>query len=106
MFSFSGVTFVLFCFVFVFLLSLKSWPFVELFFDTHAPRQSHAASLQLSVSSFVLFCFVSLEMSFFPSILVPLPFHLCMESTPYVFSLRMVFFYVVLRCVSVDGHLL
>ena len=34
-------------------------------------------------------------MSFFPSILVPLPFSLCMESTPYVFAFRMVFFYLV-----------
>ena len=42
---------------------------------------------------FVLFS--SLEMSLFPSIFVPLLFSLCMESTSYVFSFPMVFFYVV-----------
>ena len=40
-------------------------------------------------------CFVSLEVSLFPSIFVPLPFFLCMESTSYVFPLRMVLFYLV-----------
>ena len=39
---------------------------------------------------FFLF-FGSLEMSLFPSIFVPFPFSLCLESTPYVFSLRIVF---------------
>ena len=33
--SFSGVTFVLFCFVFVFMLSLKPLPFVQSSFDMH-----------------------------------------------------------------------
>ena len=56
MLSFSGVTFVLFCFV-------------------------TAASFFVSVSSFLFLC-------------VPLPLSLCMmESTSYVFSFRMVFFY-------------
>ena len=36
--SFSGVTFVLFCFVFVLMLSLKPRPFVQLSFDMQAPR--------------------------------------------------------------------
>ena len=35
--------------------------------------------------------FVYLEMSFFPSTLVPLPSSLCMASTAYVLSFRMVF---------------
>ena len=39
------------------------------------------------------FLFVYMEMSPFPSIFfVPLPFPLCMESTSYVFSFRVVFF--------------
>ena len=38
--------------------------------------------------------FVS-EMSLFSSIFVQLPFSLCMESTSYVFLLRMMFFYFV-----------
>ena len=36
--SFSGATFVLFCFVFVFMLSLKPRPFVQSFFDMQASR--------------------------------------------------------------------
>ena len=36
--SFSGVTFVLFCFVFVFMLSLKPRPIVQSSFDMQAPR--------------------------------------------------------------------
>ena len=36
--SFSGVTFVLFCFVFVFMLSLKPRPFVRSSFDMQALR--------------------------------------------------------------------
>ena len=39
--------------------------------------------------------FVSLEMSLFRAFFVPSPFSLCMESTPYVLSFRMVFFYLV-----------
>ena len=57
--SFSGVTFVSFCFVFVFMLSLKPWPFVQSSFDM-AP-DSHACF-------FLLFPFVYLEVSLFPSI--------------------------------------
>ena len=40
----SGVTFVMFCFAFVFLLSLKPRPFFQSFFDTHALRQPNAVS--------------------------------------------------------------
>ena len=36
--SFSGVTFLLFCFIFVFMLSLKPRPFVQSSFDMQAPR--------------------------------------------------------------------
>ena len=36
--SFSGVTFVLFCFAFVFMLSLKPRSFVQSSFDMQAPR--------------------------------------------------------------------
>ena len=36
--SFSGVMFVLFCFVFVFMLSLNPRPFVQPSFDMQAPR--------------------------------------------------------------------
>ena len=49
----------------------------------------------------VLFVFVSPFFCFFgddvvfPSIFVPLPFYLCTESTSYVFSFRVVFFYLV-----------
>ena len=42
--SFAGVRFVLFCFVFVFFISLKPWHFVQSFFDMHAPRQPHAVT--------------------------------------------------------------
>ena len=58
--SFSGVTVVLFCFVFVFLLSLKPRLFVQSLLDIHAPRQPHAVPQQLSAPFFcffVLFCF-------------------------------------------------
>ena len=55
MLSFSGVTFVLFCFVSFFLLSLKPRPFVHrsLFFN-HALRQPHAVT---TVCVLFRFCF-------------------------------------------------
>ena len=43
----------LFRFLFVFLRSLKPRSFVRPFFDMYAPRQSHADTIQPSVSSFV-----------------------------------------------------
>ena len=44
-----------FCFVFVFLVLSKPRPFAQSFLDMHAPRQPHATTQQLSMSSFVLF---------------------------------------------------
>ena len=55
----------MFCFVFVFLLSSKPWPFVQSFFDMRAPRQSHAVTLQLSVSFFFSFFFLFLRRCIF-----------------------------------------
>ena len=61
---FSGLTFVLFCFVFVFMLSLKPRPFVQSSFDMQAsPDDSHTCFFSLFFSFFVY-----LEMSLFPSI--------------------------------------
>ena len=90
-----------FCFVFVFVLSLKSrGPSLNRssFFDMHASRQPHV---------FVHFPFF-LEMSLFPSIfLFHLPFSRCMESRSYVFPFRMVFFYLIttswIYCISLLG---
>ena len=59
---FSGVAFVLFCFVFVSMLLLKPRPFVQSSFDMQAPR------LASRVSFFVFSPLVYLEMSLFPSI--------------------------------------
>ena len=56
----------LFCFCFVLLLS-KPRPFVQSFFDMHAPQQPHAVTEQLSVSFFVVVA--SLEISLFPRIM-------------------------------------
>ena len=88
--SFSGVTFVLFCFVFVFMLSLKSRSFVQSSFvqssfDMQAPRNPHV--FLSSSFSFNLFGDIAFSEYFF----VPLPFSLCIESTSYVLSFRMVF---------------
>ena len=76
MLSFSGVTFVLFCFVFVFLLSQKPRPFVQSFFVLPyacAPTATRSYLTTVCVLFLLLFLpfFVSLEMSFFPSIFVP-----------------------------------
>ena len=60
---------------------------------------SHRSYLTTVSASF--FVFVSLlffffsKMTLFPSMFVSLPFSLCMESTSYVFSFRVVFFYLV-----------
>ena len=51
----------MFCFIFVFILSLKPRPFVQSFFDVQAPRQPHV------FFSFFLFV-VLLEMSLSSSI--------------------------------------
>ena len=87
--SFSGVTFVLFCFVFVFKISLKPRPFVQSSFDMQA---GHPIATRVSL----FFIFVYLGMSlffrfFFGTIAV---FSLYGEyNTSYVLiSFRMVFF--------------
>ena len=86
--SFSGVIFVLFCFVFVFMVSLKPRPFVQSSFDFRR-SDSHTCFFL----SFSLFLFIIWRCRFFLVFLVPLPLSLCMESTSYVLSFRMVFFY-------------
>ena len=84
--SFSGVTFVLCCHVFVLMLSLKPRPFLQSFFDMQAPRLPRVSFL------FPLFIW---RCRFFQVFFVPFPLSLCMESTSYVLSFRMVLFYVV-----------
>ena len=81
--SFSGVTFVLFCFVFVFMLSLKPRrPFVQSSFDMQAPRYPHVF---LYFVSFCLFGDVVFSEYFFVPLLL---LFLCMESMSYVLSSR------------------
>ena len=58
----------------------------------HPDNHTHADTVANNGVCLYWFFFVSLEMSLFPSIFVPLSFHFCMESTSYVFSFRMVFF--------------
>ena len=82
--SFSGVTFVLFCFVFVSMLPLKPRLFVQSPFDMQAPRYSHT----------------HVDIAFSESFFLPFPLSLCMGSilTYVVRSFlpdRMVFFYLV-----------
>ena len=83
--SFSGVTIVLFCFVFVFMISLKPRPFVQSTFDTCKCPDSHKCFFFLCVdvafSDFVLFY----------NFLYHSPLSLCMESTSYVLSVRRCF---------------
>ena len=92
--SFSGVTLVLFCFAFaLFLLSLKSRPFVQscvVLQYTCAPTATRSyialpASFFVFVSSF--FCFFG-DVAF-SEYFVQLLFSRCMESTSYAFSSRM-----------------
>ena len=87
--SFSGVTFILFCFVVVFFISMNSRPLVQSFFDMHTPRQPY-----MFLPFFLFSISVSLEMSLFSTLFVPLSFYLCMESTSYVFLFRVLFFYL------------
>ena len=77
---FSGVvTFVLFCFVF------RPYAFVE---------AVALCSAVLRYAAYV-FIFLSFFLSLFPSFFfVPFPLSLCIESTSYVLSFRMVFFYL------------
>ena len=78
--SFSGVTFVSFCFV-----------------------TTVSATFFVSISSFF---YVSLEMSLFRSIFWTITVFLRMESTSYVFSFRMVYFYLVTTGCIFDMSLL
>ena len=69
---FSGVTFVLLCFAFVFLAFSEAAVLRSIVLRSSiCMRPDSHAQLPLSSSFFV---FVSLEMSLFPSIFVPLPF--------------------------------
>ena len=85
--SFSGVTFILFCFVFVFMIYLQPRPFVQSFFDIQAPRQPH-----VFLSFFLLFIW---RCRFFRVFFVPFPLSLCMERMSYILSFRRMFFYLV-----------
>ena len=57
--SFSGVTFVLFCFVFVFMFSLKPRPFIQLSFDSApiATRVSSSLFGDVAFSEYLLYHF-------------------------------------------------
>ena len=94
--SFSGVvTFVLFCFVFVFFfLSLKPRPFAQAFFVLRYTINTIllSACFFVFVSSLFLFLW---KWRFFRVFLYHCRFSHCMESTSYVFSFRIVFFYLV-----------
>ena len=61
-------------------------------------------SLSVAFLVFVSFVFVSLEVSLFPGIIVPLPFSLCIERASYVFPFLMALFYLVVMswifCIS------
>ena len=83
---FSGVTFALVCFILTFMLTLKSRPYVQSSFDMRAPRKPRVllfSSCLFGDVAFSEYCFV------------PLLFSLCVGSTPYVLSFRMVFLYLV-----------
>ena len=82
---FSGVTFILFRFVFVFLLSLKPRPFVQSFFVLRYACVPTAT--RVFPFSFVFFFGA---VGFF-CIFVPLPFYLCVGSASYIFPFRVVF---------------
>ena len=86
--SFSGFPFVLFCFVFLIMFSLKPQPFVQSPFKCRRPDSHTRFFLSFSLL-FILRC------RFFRVFFVPLPFSLCMDSSSYVLSFRMVFFYLV-----------
>ena len=86
---FSSVTFVLFCFVSVFMFSLKPRPFVQSSFD---------APIATRVSFFFVFLFLFGDVTFSEYFLHHFCFLFlvcCMERTSYVLSFRMVFFYLV-----------
>ena len=84
---FTGVTFVLFCFIFVFMLLLKPRPFVQSSFDMQAPRQPHVILV-----FFILFIW---RCRFFRVFVVPLSFSFCIVSTSYILFFWMVIFFLV-----------
>ena len=98
--SFSGVTIVLFCFVFVFMISLKLRPFLQWTFDVCKCPDSITFffCVDVAFSDFLLFY----------NFLYHFPLSLCMESTSCVLSVRMVFSYLVARgvltlaCVNIE----
>ena len=104
----------LFCFVFVFLLSLKPWSFVQSFFVLRyacvptATRGCLTAVCVFFVFVAYFFCFFG-DVAFSEcSISVPLPFSSCMESTWNVSPFGMLFFYLVttgwIFCIIVCEH--
>ena len=90
--SFSGDKFVLFCFGL--LLSLKSRPFVQSFFDTHAPRQPHAVRHLTTVCVLLVFLFLW-RCRFFRVLLYHYRFLFLRRVRRTFFSFQMVFFYFV-----------
>ena len=91
MLSFSSVTFVCFCFVFVFLAFITAAALRSI-----VPRYACAPAVTRNylATVCVLFCLVSLEVSLFPSIL----YHCCFLFVLRIyctFAFRMVLFYVV-----------
>ena len=99
MLSFSGVTFILFCFCFRLFSFTEAAALCSIVFRYACAPTATCSYLTivyvLFLFSFLPFLFVYLDMSLLPSVFVPLPFSLCMESTTYVFPLRMLFFYLV-----------
>ena len=65
--------------------SLKPRPFVQSSFDMQAPRYSHPC----------FFFFFFGDVAFYEYFFVLFPLSFCIESTSYVLSFRMVFFYLV-----------
>ena len=92
--SFTGVTFVLFCFVSVFLLSLELLSFVLSFLDMHTPRQLTYYAIIMLITACVLFCFLSFlfhrRFRFFRVFFTTLQFYLCMETIVVVCTLKTV----------------
>ena len=82
------VTFVLFCFDFVIMISLKPRPSFNRPSICRRP-DSHTCFF-LSFFHFFIW-----RRRFFRVFFVPFPLSLCMESTSYVLSFQMVFFYLV-----------
>ena len=84
----------LYCFVFVFIYAFVEAVALHSIVLRYACA-STAKRLNCYVTTIVCVLFFSVEMSFLPSIFVPLPFPRCIEGTSYIFPIRMVFFYLV-----------